>query len=1175
MWSSPSVPSRLGCAFGAARPQVDVVVSKADHAGQAERTTQRSLRALATTAGVSVTLAGIAAKRRKCRDHGSASRSLVQRARPAVQAAAKAPYDDNSLPTSTEPVKEAEPRPTSQASIACVKWAQEIPVSRRATTAAAGLVAANLFGKPLTAAAPTKEAPAAGPVTKSVLDPREYRAVTLKNGLRVLLVSDKEAECCAAALNVHAGSFYDPAEIPGLSHLCERALLRDSTAPGDGGDFPAYVSSRGGIAGSFTNTQDSCFYFDCASEEFVGNLEKFSARIRAPKFSKEVIEQEILSIDAEHKNNMNEDVFRNAQLFNSRANKRHPYHRFATGNKLTLLDEPARQGISMQDTLVAHHAAYYVTSMMTLSVLSRDSLDSLYSLVQRVFSNLLVTEALIPFPGEGMTVFPDSTFTVAYETEPTPDEENVRSLQVIFPVSLCSSEADVIAAKAGELAEEKAAVTLADWRYYSPVYHVGAVVGYEGSGSVCAMLRKRGWATALRVGVFEENQSFATLLIAIDLTQDGLQKRNEVLDVLFGYLKFLRSLSTWPQQLLRDNFLLSEARWRCQEPGNPGETTVQAATRMSQFAKPEDYISGGVRLNKGPNLSFNINELVEALVPKNALILFSARELARGGNLKETEPWYGTKYTTTSTAELRPRWEQAALEPGLGLPPANQFIPENLELKAPRGRAASAPQVLRSDPRWEAFFLQDTEVGVPKAHIRLEFLTKLPRSTAKNAVLACVYQAMVEETLSEQFLYDARIAGLAFQFSSTSRGLQLFFSGYNDKLLPFTRTVVRAVTSFDSAEQPIICDNQRDELARQLRSVTKQDPWQQADYWATLSTIVKDYSVRELLSALEATSATDLEEFAVQLWRRESFHVVALCQGNLTEKEATEIIDTVDGVLRFTALPEAEWPDPTVVKLPAAPSGPGVISYTQAAGAVQDSGMQVMYQLGRGFKAEAEACEECTAQAAVFEAIFLNRIKAEFQSGPEPACVVAATCLDSCEGVSRLNFAFQISSESSGPLEINEKLERLLAAFRTELATDQGVAKLSNTPNSKAPSTGPLSVEIQRTVAKLAELRLRRPKKLAEAVEKKWVELVRNGRAWDRPARESAALKRVTPASMMAFMDKHVVVGAPKRQRLVAVVYGSKHKRELDSAERVWKEAGATQVSSSARQLATQLPEWV
>eukprot|EP00971_Amphidinium_carterae_P081351 1609392-Amphidinium_carterae.1 len=53
MWSSPSVPSRLGCAFGAARPQVDVVVSKADHAGQAERTTQRSLRALATTAGFS------------------------------------------------------------------------------------------------------------------------------------------------------------------------------------------------------------------------------------------------------------------------------------------------------------------------------------------------------------------------------------------------------------------------------------------------------------------------------------------------------------------------------------------------------------------------------------------------------------------------------------------------------------------------------------------------------------------------------------------------------------------------------------------------------------------------------------------------------------------------------------------------------------------------------------------------------------------------------------------------------------------------------------------------------------------------------------------------------------------------------------------------------------------
>ena len=31
-------------------------------------------------------------------------------------------------------------------------------------------------------------------------------------------------------------------------------------------------------------------------------------------------------------------------------------------------------------------------------------------------------------------------------------------------------------------------------------------------------------------------------------------------------------------------------------------------------------------------------------MPKNALIMFTGKELARDGNLKEIEPWYGTKY---------------------------------------------------------------------------------------------------------------------------------------------------------------------------------------------------------------------------------------------------------------------------------------------------------------------------------------------------------------------------------------------------------------------------------------------------------------------------------------------------------------------------------------------------
>jgi len=51
-----------------------------------------------------------------------------------------------------------------------------------------------------------------GTVRSSALDRRSYRALTLPNGLRVLLASDPKADTAAAALDVHVGHFSDPDE---------------------------------------------------------------------------------------------------------------------------------------------------------------------------------------------------------------------------------------------------------------------------------------------------------------------------------------------------------------------------------------------------------------------------------------------------------------------------------------------------------------------------------------------------------------------------------------------------------------------------------------------------------------------------------------------------------------------------------------------------------------------------------------------------------------------------------------------------------------------------------------------------------------------------------------------------------------------------------------------------
>ena len=62
-------------------------------------------------------------------------------------------------------------------------------------------------------------------IDRSPNDERQYRGLILKNGLRVMLISDPDAVKCAASLDVNVGSWSDPPELQGLAHFLEHLLF--------------------------------------------------------------------------------------------------------------------------------------------------------------------------------------------------------------------------------------------------------------------------------------------------------------------------------------------------------------------------------------------------------------------------------------------------------------------------------------------------------------------------------------------------------------------------------------------------------------------------------------------------------------------------------------------------------------------------------------------------------------------------------------------------------------------------------------------------------------------------------------------------------------------------------------------------------------------------------------
>ncbi len=79
-------------------------------------------------------------------------------------------------------------------------------------------------------------------VVKSEADKRNYRALVLTNGMKVVLVSDPTTDKASAAIDVNVGHMSDPDTLPGLAHFCEHMLFLGTKKYPDENEYNRYLS---------------------------------------------------------------------------------------------------------------------------------------------------------------------------------------------------------------------------------------------------------------------------------------------------------------------------------------------------------------------------------------------------------------------------------------------------------------------------------------------------------------------------------------------------------------------------------------------------------------------------------------------------------------------------------------------------------------------------------------------------------------------------------------------------------------------------------------------------------------------------------------------------------------------------------------------------------------------
>ncbi|MDB9953154.1 insulinase family protein [Porticoccaceae bacterium] len=145
------------------------------------------------------------------------------------------------------------------------------------------------------------------PIIKSANDERQYRHITLDNKLDVLLISDPSTDKAAASLDVHIGSYQNPAGREGLAHFLEHMLFLGTKDYPNPGDYQTFISEHGGSHNAGTGLENTTYFFDIDASYLSQALDRFSPFFSSPNFDAKYVDRERNAVESEYRLKIKDD----------------------------------------------------------------------------------------------------------------------------------------------------------------------------------------------------------------------------------------------------------------------------------------------------------------------------------------------------------------------------------------------------------------------------------------------------------------------------------------------------------------------------------------------------------------------------------------------------------------------------------------------------------------------------------------------------------------------------------------------------------------------------------------------------------------------------------------------------------------------------------------------------
>lgn len=841
------------------------------------------------------------------------------------------------------------------------------------------------------------------------------------------------------------------------------------------------MNEHAGFSNAFTCEEHTNYFFDVAPDGLYGALDRFAQFFIAPLFDPSGTEREMRAVDSENKKNLNNDHWRMNQLDKHLSSPEHPYHKFGTGNLETL------SGAGIRETLLNFHERFYSANMMKLVVYGRESLEQLQNWVVELFSAVKNnSESKRPdWPGLPWNI----------------ESESFKQSQLVKVKTL----------KAMRNLDISWLIPDQRSKYHcKPDQYLTHLIGHEGEGSLFQALKKRGWLTSLCASCEASAHGFNFFQVSLELSPLGWQEYESVVSWLVQYISLLRHWG--PQEaIFHECQQLSEISFRFREKGDPSTFTHTLAEWMHQFQQEPRLILAGAFLKENFDAE-SIRELCAHLTVDRMRITMASSEGLDG---PQTEPWYGTEYKATAfdpeflakLAQIESNVQECA---ELYLPAPNPFLPERFivpicpALEEPK----HAPERIHENQILTLWYKQDDTFEQPKSQVNLIFRSGEGKisSSALRSQQALLFKDLLKHTL---ILYDAKLAGLNYEFAVLAEGFEVKISGFSDKLAVLLEACLKAILhpNFSEVDFRVIQDRQ----LRSLQNFPREVPYWHASFHLNGFISEPFYPIAERLEALQSMQpAEQVALFNANYFKTEILNggrIEMLVLGSFSREEAVKSAQVVESLFGQQSSTTDDGRQ-KIVKLPQ----PAELTYAPPESTALDNpncAIEVFFSIGTLDNQKLRTLTALFVQ--MFSESFFDTLRTNEQLG-----YIVTHGLREKGVLGGLRFLIQSERD---PLYLESRIEAFLA---------------QNVPKTLASTTE--SDFKQHCTALKSEL-TQKKKTLAGEAKQHWDAILSGSFDFERPWVDASLLDSVTLGEVTEFYQQYLARGGQKRCKLSVQIW--------------------------------------